>query len=740
MRASRREILLSAAFAFWGFTIAITLIHLWDRPAPPDQMMGMARLHDFEAHGPFRWMAGLMLLPVLLPLAMRPAIRRLANGEAWARNTVLIAPLVTMWLVTIETNRGTAIVPCAMVILLCVLFCRRELRFTRNDVVLLPVFLTMLMGIIDVAPKIPVNHCVPIAALLLFIVRIAVGLIPSPVPPGLAFVVAPLGLILQTGFFARDERYFGWHALAIAVVSPFLVRLFLRNERTLRRALIFFIYPLSLYAYTNAMNMTTAEGKPRINFFESGHSLMPASEYLRGERPYRDVLPAHGLFEDGFFDYLVFLTGDVNAGRSAKAREVVGGLTSIFLYVLAFAATGSAEGGLLAVFLAVMTGTYAPTIRMLPPIAVLALIAYAIRWRRPRFFAYAAFATVIAGLTSLDFGAYSFLSLVIAVLRTRPAERREVLRWTGIGLATGVVPLFLAFAVLGILDDFFRGTFIEVLRVGPAYTQTFFTPHPLMAQRRWFPEILSFSLDQVVFQYLFWPLAAIFAGVTVTRRWPRRFEPMVLLGVWIVLTGISYSERHHLYFGMAAMVMTTALIVMLLRRRSALAIPTIVLAFVLIAPATHLSVVGWMRRSRGPIEPNWVEVRDIPRARGAYWHTSDVAVMQSVKKYLSLTMQPGDTFLDFSNSPLVYFLFNRDCPVREYETAFMEREDTQREIIRRIESNPRIRAVMVARTPQGRYSVDGVPNSWRAPILHQYIGEHFEPDFEEGEVAFWRRR
>ena len=39
----------------------------------------------------------------------------------------------------------------------------------------------------------------------------------------------------------------------------------------------------------------------------------------------------------------------------------------------------------------------------------------------------------------------------------------------------------------------------------------------------------------------------------------------------------------------------------------------------------------------------------------------------------------------------------------------------------------------------GRFSVD-IPNAWRAPLVHQYILERFEPDFEEGEIAFWRRK
>jgi hypothetical protein len=747
----------------------MTLITLWNRPAPADQPMGAGRLLNFDAHGPFRWVGGMMLMAILVPLVLRPVVRCLANGEAWARNTAIIAPLVTLWLVTIHMKLFTAIVPCAIVILICVVLRKRDMHFTRHDVVLVPVLLMTLMAVIDVVKmRVPVNECVPIAALVVLVLRLGVGLIqggrasrppaadvssgaelPGKMPgsggrdarppaPGLAFAFAPLGLFLQTGFFARDQRYLGWHALAIVAITPFLVRLFARNERRLRRALAFFIFPLALFAYVNAMSLLTAEGKPRANFFEDGHSLMPASEYLRGELPFRDVLPAHGLFEDGFFDFLLFQVDDVNIGTSKKTREIVGQLTAISLYALAFAVTGSAEGAFLSVLFSIMTGMFAPTLRLLPSITTLAVLCGAIRWRRPRWFFFAGLGSVVCGMVSLDFGAYTFITLVVAIIRS--TQRREVLKWAAIGIASGVVPLFLGYAIFGILDDFFYGTFVEVLRVGPMYTLGFFSPPAKMAEARWFPDILRFILDAQVFQYVLWPVMAMFVGVTITRRWSRRFEPLVLLGVWFIVTAISYAERHHIYFGMAASIVAVTVIAVLVRRRSALAIPAVVAAIVLANPTTHLSVLGWMRTSRGPIAADWVEVRDLPRARGAFFHMNDVVAMESIRKYLSTSLKPDETFLDFSNSAIVHFLYDRDAPVREYEVAFMQREETQREIIRRLESNPKIRAVMVAPTAQGRYTLDAVPNSWRAPILHQYILENFQPDFEEGEIAFWKRR
>jgi hypothetical protein len=371
-----------------------------------------------------------------------------------------------------------------------------------------------------------------------------------------------------------------------------------------------------------------------------------------------------------------------------------------------------------------------------------------VRWRRPRLWAWAAAATVVAGITSVDFAFYTLVTLLFAVWRGTGSpvagswkEGRGALRtrarYTAIGMAAAVVPLFAIFAVFGIFDDFFYGTFVETLRLAPAYVQGFFTVPANLAERRFFPEVLSLLLDPQAFRYLVWMLVVVFVGAALTRRWPRRFEPMLVVGVWIVLTGISYAERHHHYFGMAVAVLIAAMIPRLARRHPAVAAVAILAAIVLANPTTHASVIGVNRAARGAPASDWVEIRDLPRARGAYWHVRDAATVASVKKYVDLTLKPDETFFDFTDSGILYFLFRRDCPIREYEVAFYETEELQREVIRRIDSNPKVRAVLFR---EGRLSVDGIPSEWRAPLVHQYIVQNFERDFEEGDVAFWRRR
>ena len=736
MTAQRRELWLSIAFAVWGLAIAIALVTLWHRPAPAGQLPGVATAINIDAHGPFRWIAGLMLLPIVMTLAMRPIARRLASGRTWATFAVVGAVAFALWLVTVSRDPGWALACVAIVIASATLLRDRDLDWSRGDAVLVPTFLTIVLGLIDAVPSLRHDRVMYTAALLVFVLRVAIAFIPRSVSAHLAFVLAPLGLFFQTGFLARDQRYFGWHALAIAIVTPLLVRLFVRDRGLrLRKLLVFFVYPLALYAYANATSIATAEGKARVNLFEDGHSLLPASEYMRGERPYRDILPAHGLIEDGLFDYAAMQVSGVNVGATTKARIVIGNLCAVALYALAFAVTGSAEGALFAVLLAFMTGTYRMNLRLLPALAALACIAAAVRRRRPRLFAYAGFIAVIAGATSLDFGFYIVATLVVACIRMK--------RWreAALGIACAAIPLFVVLALFGILDDFVRGTFIETLSAGPAYVLNFFTPPELMARFANFPDVFAVLLDRQTFPYLFWCAAAIFTAVTITRRPRRSLEPLVLLGVFIVLTAISYGERHHLYFATVLSIPIVVAARRIIRSRQQLLATMVLLgAIALAGPTTHMGVLGWMRVARGPVEPDWVEITDLSRARGAYFHQKDAHAIASVQKYAALSLGPDDTFFDFTNRGIFYFLLRRDCPIREYEVAFYETEAGQREVIRRIEENPKIRAALMPSHPQSPYAVDGIPNEVRAPLVAQYLREHFEPDFEEGDVVFWKRK
>jgi hypothetical protein len=736
---SRRETILSAAFAVWGLAIAISFFTIWSRPAPPDQLPGLSKSWNIDARRPYWLVFGMMAAPLVVPLAFRPVIRRLARGRAWSRNATMAAIGSSAIVATLDRHALFTVVPAALAIALCTFLRDRDLAFTKHDFVLIPVFLGTYVAVLDVWPRILAGAALSIAGLIVFGLRIAVALIPRPLPPAFAFLAAPLALAFQTIFMGREERFFGWHGLALVVVSPFILRLTLRNGRRAASVLALVIYPLSLYCFENVRNYSTAHNNLYVNFFEDGHSLMPASEFLAGELPYRDVNPGHGLLEDGYFDYLAMKIHGETLGARTKARIAVGTLAIVGIYSLGFAATSSPHVGLLAALFAMFTGMHASNLRFVAATFTLALIAGAVRRRDPRRFGWAGFMSVICGLVSLDFAFYTFVTLVVAVARARPFRRAG--QAAAIGIAAGAVPLFTVFLLSGILDDFLRTTFIELPRISSAYTLPVTYFPEFLVREAAFPDALNAWFDRLSLPYLAWCLIVVFLGIALPRRATRRIEPLIVIGLWTALASISWAERQHVYFNFMIAPLLIAAITVIPRSQRRFAIGAVVAAVIIARPAAQLRFLHTLRGDRGRVNPaGYSQLFELPRARGVLMETKDAAVVQIVNKYVTSSLRPDETFLDFTNSGMLYFLLERDCPVRQSEVGFFSHPDQQREVIRRVQSNAKVRAVLLPPHQTGRVTVDGVSNMERAPLVWQYINTHFQPDFAEGDVVMWRRK
>jgi hypothetical protein len=102
-------------------------------------------------------------------------------------------------------------------------------------------------------------------------------------------------------------------------------------------------------------------------------------------------------------------------------------------------------------------------------------------------------------------------------------------------------------------------------------------------------------------------------------------------------------------------------------------------------------------------------------------------------------LRPGETFYDFANVAILYFLFDRSCPVRQYEVPFYESEEAQREVIARLERDRSVRAVLISFPPSGGMSIDNVPNAVRAPLVWRWVQQRFRPAYERDGVVFWLR-
>jgi hypothetical protein len=750
----RRDLLVRLAAAVWGFAIAISLLPIWLGPPYPGQLPGFAKMIGFDARAPMRFALGLMLIPLFWTLALRPLLDLFVRDDtrAWARNAFASASAGILWFVIIDRNLVWVLIAPAIVLGVSTAMRKTDAHFSRHDLILLPVLATVYLALLDFVPR-SVEQLFVIALAIVFLVRIAVVPIrrASGLPPSLCFALAPLGLALQSSFNSYDVRHSPGGPLILAIVSPLLLRAFVNDTPLMRSrfraALRYVIYPLAAYAYLSATSQLAAEGMPRADLFEDQQHLVPAAEMLRGEKPYRDIIPAHGFGQDALLDYVALRTGPVTLGRVLKFRGIVSGTIVIAHYALVAAVTGSPEVGLASTFLAMLFGTAGGSFRVLPAIATLAFVAYAIRRRDPRWLAVAGAGAVICIFTSLEQGAYLLLVLVVTMLRFR-GDRIRALKFSAIGGGGAAIIAFLAMGIYGIAVDFVRVTIFEIATLGPVYTLTPYDAPPAL-QLNNIPEVLGALLDKTAWLYVMWPvmmMLVVLALTTKTTAAPRRRahrEAILIVAIYGVLTAVSYAERHHLLWQFVAAPLLTIAIFRLFRSR----VPTVrvfapallVLVLMIAQPTAHIAIAGSLRHARGPFESGWQELT-LPRARGALSKATDAVVIDIVQRYVDSHLKPGETWFDFTNRGNLYFLLDRDCPVRQLEVAFYETEALQREVIRRIEANPRIRFAILPPYPDDNTAVDNVANRDRAPLVYAYLQQHFAPDHEEGGVIFWRRK
>jgi hypothetical protein len=749
---AQRLAMLHFCAAIYGFACGASLLPIWAGPPRPGQLPGYITSMGLDAHAPFRLVIGLMVLTIAMPLLLRPLLRRLAGDDAraWARNAAASAMLLALWYVIIRRDPYWTVLPALIAIVAFTALRHFRARFTRWDAILVPTFVALYLAHVDLR-YFELDRIVVVAIASLIAVRLGVAAIRRHrTPPALYFALSPLAMLLQAHFNGRDIRYAPWPPMLLALLSPFVLAFLIPGtsaaHRKVRKSLAYAIYPMVVFAYVSATGVMTAEGKPRASLFEDGHHMVPAREMMRGDKPYRDIVPAHGFLQDGGLDYVAMRTGRDTAGELLKIHGFIDGLGSIAVYALTTLATASPNAGLLACFLGGIFGAASSHTRPLPALIFLAFVAYALRRRDPKRFVWAGAMVSIATLVSLDFGAYSFLTLVFALFRAN--DKRRALQSAAIGVAAVAGPFMIALAIAGLAWDYIHTTFFEVLTLGPVYTLMPFDQPPGMEKFHFLPEALLAVFDKTSFLYITWIATLVLVATALamprepmTRR-RARFEALLAIAFLVILTAFSYAERHHLYNHFFTGPLAGVALFLLFRARNAFVrrLAPVAIAVALMAgyPTLHLVIVAMVRNARGPLDQGWRELPDIPAARGALFHDVDSRVIESAKKYAD-RLPPGTTWFDFSNRGNLYFLLDRDCPIRHIEVAFYETEERQRDVIRRLEANPRVVAALVPMYPE-QAAVDGVPNATRAPLVWKYLEENFEPDWSEGDVAFWRRR
>jgi hypothetical protein len=646
-----------ASTAVFGFSVAIAVAPSLQLPARPGDAVSGLQAAGYSPLGLIlQFLLGVLLTAGFAILGERVA--RLLAGHRWAAVSYCAALLLTPVALMFWGNlRHVVLLGAAAAAIVAMR--KREPRFERGDVVLIPIVLFCYIAFLD-----------------------------------LGFGRTPLAAFLRaliTVFFLR-----------VIVGRPFLPP----RVRRVVYPLIVFIYPLVVL---------TMPPPVAANFFEDSHNVPVAAEMLRGERPYSDIVPTHGLISDALVDYAAMKMGVRSLRTILEVRLVVGVLSAVAIYCLVLAATSSMDAGLLAAFL---TFSLFPGAALwLRPAAALFALAAAIagnRLRSQRWFIAAGALSWVAYLVSLDFGLYAFIVALFAAFRVR------ALRAFAIGVAAAAIPSLLLFAVFGFAGDFLRGTFGEILGGHGAYFSKLLTIPDCLRS----PALLH-NLTACL-NPLLWVVAFLTTCAALARSpfRARRGDGPWLIGVWIVVAAASFVERANFHFNPALVPFVVAALWTMARHARTVAIVLAVAVTLLAEPFRHALLVI-------------PDLRKAPPA-GSLFDPTVNASIEAARRF-NATLGPGQTFVDFSNSALLYPLLGRDLPLRHVEVANYQSEEAQREVIERIEQNPRIRAALIT-FPGSNQNVDYIPNSARAPLVWAYLQQHFTPAFEENGVVFWRRK
>jgi hypothetical protein len=576
--------------------------------------------------------------------------------------------------------------------------------------------------------------------------RLTIAALPLVTLPFLAVIWVPL----------PQPRLFMTAGLLVVALLAMLIRRPLSPQASWRLA-AWLILPALIYLFSYA---STAQLSQWIDLFHRGEAIGPASDYLRGKVPFRDVFALHGMLEDGQLDaWLMAIFG--RSLEVAVARTVVvGAFLGVAIWFLGIAVFRSIPLALLCV--AMSSWTTAENNRTFFQVAAVALFWNALQ-RRSRLSAVAS--GLFAGVAlffSYEIGLYSIAGAIAASLLLWISSRR--VGWSGLppghaalffllGTGIGAAPFAIYLASRGALGDFVEISFFTI---------------PAIIDSVWslpFPDLIStfrhdFDLHKLA-EFILWekfhlivsPLVIAIAAIYYIQRWLNRRvdlldQALLVLTVFATIAQrtafgrVSFRHQYFAAFLIGPLIVLLAVIAVRALRKvwdggnqgTRAFLSALVLAMVPL-----IVVLFWI--------PDLVNARlhEFTRYYGRLLrvdhtsHSQEVAWrIENVSAEIQRLTAPDEPIFDFSNQPAFYFFADRPNPTRFYQVPILSPIRFQRETIEALErARPK---VVLRRSPELFDQFDGVTNDLRAQAVSGYLDEMYEFHKSVRGVELWTRR
>jgi hypothetical protein len=576
--------------------------------------------------------------------------------------------------------------------------------------------------------------------------RLTVAALPLALLPFLAAVWVPL---------PRPRLIVAITLLVIVVIASRVNRPM--SPRAARGVAAFVLIPGLIYLFSYC---STAQLSQWVDLFHRGEAIGPASDYLRGKVPYRDVFALHGMLEDGLLDAWLMEIFGRSLDVAVMRTVIVGAFLGVAIWFLGIAIFDSIPLALLCV--AMGSWTTAENNRTFFQVAAVALFWQALR-RRSRLAAVAS--GVFGGVAlffSYDIGLYTIVGgFASALLLWLVSKRvpwdglapRQVAIFFGVGVALGAAPFAIYLALHGALDDFAVTSFGTIPTIIDAVWSL---PFPDLVgtfrKNLNLHAIANFFLREQ-FHLILSPLVIAIGATYFIQRWLRRRVELLDFALLVLLVFATVAQRTafgrvsftHQYFAAfligPLLVLLGAIVVRTLREvwRTGSEGVRAFIASLMVASVPLVAVLFWI--------PDLVDVRlrDFTnyyfrllraerslQAEMTHWRIQDVALSVG-----ELTRR-NEPIFDFSNQPAFYFFTNRPNPTRFYQVPILSPRAFQQETIAALErTKPK---VIIRRSPEQFDQFDGIPNDVRAQAVSAYIDDMYRFQKAVRGVELWTRR
>jgi hypothetical protein len=459
-----------------------------------------------------------------------------------------------------------------------------------------------------------------------------------------------------------------------------------------------------------------------MDLYHEGEHLAPASAYLDGAKPYKDVFVLHGLATDGGLDLLVF--GKKPSPLKTRRLETVLDAVAIALLVPIAAELAATTWGFLLAVLVGFSAVGAGLVPVFPYYRWIPLLLALFGVLRRNWWL-ACLASTLGLLWSVEIGLYSIAATAAMLILARPR--------TWAPLVAIVAPFVVLFAVRADIHHFFVDSFVSIPKAADAIAA-------LPAR----PMTLEWEAARYYLPPVFYGLSFVLALVAWRRGDKARalqIAAVTLFSVAAFRTAAGRCSWSHTRFGIpllgvaivAFLVEPAVLETIRTKRVWRIALLAIVaIPFALYfeiwfnITSTAKFIAGWRARQKH----EGLVPYPMPRGRGIFTYAENAADLAALNDLVQREVPKGEPILDLSNERALYYLLDRRPAVRCADVGMLSPPAMSAEALQQLNGHPP--RLVVMHGLKGLDELDGISNRERAPAIFAWVDAHLPRRVQAG--------